>query len=183
MTQEHDLARPRTTPRGRRAKPPRAATPSNALTQSLAELAPELPEPWSNEGSDAHERTLLYTHPEGHRIGLRLQGSDLIIQTWITAGPELPPLPDGTAAEKAEAQAANDARIQPGRTWHRVIRVRHTEDLKAALGTLLREELPTALITKPKRIHTVTWSRASPPKPEDDAHAEQHSTEKKEEEK
>jgi hypothetical protein len=124
MTNEHDLARPRATPAQRTRAPSFAAPKHTRATYPLDQLAPDLEEPWIKEDTDTPDRTTIYTHPEDHRIGLRLQPGDLIIQTWITAGPDLPPIPAGTAEEKAEAQATNDARLQPGRSWHATVAMR-----------------------------------------------------------
>ncbi|MFE2179025.1 hypothetical protein [Streptomyces sp. NPDC059455] len=126
------------------------------LEQPLAQIAPTLEPPWFKEATDTPERTTIYTHPEGHRIGLRLQPGGLIIQTWITAGPDLPPLPVGTAEEKANAQAANDARLQPGRSWHATLATRGTDRITATLGAVLRDQLIPALTKKPKRLPTAT---------------------------
>ncbi|MFK0279798.1 hypothetical protein ACIQVL_04890 [Streptomyces sp. NPDC090499] len=157
MSDEDDLARPRATPTQGRRRPAFAQPPPTGLDHPLGDLAPDLEPPWTKEDTDSPDRTATYTHPEGHRIGLRLQGSNLIIQTWITAGPHLPPVPAGTANEEAEAQAANDARLQPGRSWHRTVPVRHTEDITAALDTVLRDGLIRSLTTKPKRIRALAY--------------------------
>ena len=182
MTQEHDLARPRTTPKQRKPAAPRTATTHHGLAQPIAQLAPDIEEPWSKEDTDTPDRTATYTHPEGHRIGLRLQPGDLIIQTWITAGPDLPPIPAGTPEEEAQAQAANDARLQPGRSWHRTIALRHTGDLTEAIRVVVRDGLIPALTTKPKRVHTVTYP-ALTPKPELTAPTKQTDTANKKEDK
>ncbi|AIA03418.1 hypothetical protein [Streptomyces noursei] len=121
--------------------------------QPLDQVAPHLAPPWAKEDTDTPERTTAYTHPEGHRIGLRLMPGNLTIQTWITAGAHLPPIPAGTAEEKAEAQATNDARLQPGRSWHVTVGIRSTSDLPAAITAVLREQLLPALTHKPKRVH------------------------------
>lgn len=84
-------------------------------------------------------------------------------QTWITAGPDLPPIPDGTDIEQAEAQAANDARIQPGRTWHAVLTTRTSKAMAADLGDLVRDRLIPALTRKPKHITTSTPTDAPQP--------------------
>ncbi|WP_407286401.1 hypothetical protein [Streptomyces sp. BP-8] len=160
MTEEQPLV-PRVQPPPRRAnrsrKPPRrrgAHIPSRdderRLEHPLNEIAPHLEPPWFKEDSDTPERTTLYTHPEGHRIGLRLQPGGMSIQTWITAGPDLPPIPAGTAEEKADAQAANDARLQPGRTWHAVLITHTSKALAADLGALVHERLLPALTNKPR---------------------------------
>nr|WSZ96801.1 hypothetical protein OH820_15065 [Streptomyces sp. NBC_00857] len=132
-------------------------TDSPQPAQPLAQLAPELGEPWLKEDTDTPDRTTIYTHPDGHTIGLRLQPGDLIIQTWITAGPDLPPLPAGTAEENAAAQAANDARIQPGRSWHATVATRHANNLSEAIGNVLGDRLIPALTEKPKHVLTVTY--------------------------
>ncbi|MGW7486789.1 hypothetical protein [Streptomyces sp. NPDC054786] len=69
-----------------------------------------------------------------------------------TTGPDLPPIPTGTEKEKAEAQDHNDARLQPGRSWHATLATRHTADLSAALASVLRDQLLPALTTKPKHL-------------------------------
>lgn len=155
MTEEHDLTRPRTTPQHDISPPTFAVPTRTGATYPLDELAPDLEEPWRKEDTDTPDRTTNYTHPEGHRIGLRLQPGDLIIQAWITAGPDLPPIPAaGTDEEQAEAQAHNDARLQPGRSWYATVPTRHTTDLPALLASALREQLLPALTNKPKRVPT-----------------------------
>ncbi len=176
MTTEHDLTRPRATPTQRARKPSFAQPRPTGTAHPINQLAPDLEEPWTKEDTDTPDRTATYTHPEGHRIGLRLQNGDLTIQTWITAGPHLPPIPDGTATEQAEAQAANDARLQPGRTWHRTIPLRHTDNPAAAIDAVLRDGLIRSLTTKPKRIRTFTYG----PDTQAMAPAKQHRTTKKE---
>ncbi|NUK37696.1 hypothetical protein HRW12_29045 [Streptomyces lunaelactis] len=162
MTEQHDFARPLTTAEQPRRTGPRATAQHPEPSQPLAQLAPQLDRPWLKEDTDTPDRTTNYTHPEGHRIGLRLQPGNLTIQTWITAGPDLPPLPAGTAEEKAAAQAANDARVQPGRTWHATVPTRHSEDLPTAVARVVRERLIPALTHKPRAVHTVTYD----PKPD-----------------
>ncbi|MDN0193947.1 hypothetical protein [Streptomyces sp. S.PNR 29] len=175
MSDEDDLARPRVTPTRGRRRPAFAQPPPTGLDQPLGQLAPRIDPPWTKEDTDTPDRTALYTHPEGHRIGLRLQGGDLIIQTWISAGPNLPAVPDGTAAQQAAAQAANDARLQPGRTWHRTIPIRHTDDIAAAIDAVLRDGLIRSLTTKPKRIRATTYG----PAPEPSTRSQQtHATQK-----
>ncbi|WP_406172297.1 hypothetical protein [Streptomyces sp. NBC_00996] len=154
MTEEHDLARPRATPAPRRHKPSFATAKGSVAVHPLDQLAPDLDQPWLKEDTDTPDRTTLYTHPEGHRIGLRLQPDDMTIQTWITAGPDLPPIPAGTAEEKAAAQAANDARLRPGRSWHATVTTRHPRYVRGLLGTVIRDQLIPALINKPKRVPT-----------------------------
>lgn len=119
---------------------------------ALDHIAPDLDPPWTKEDTDTPDCTAAYQHPEGHRVGLRIQSRGLAIQTWITAGPDLPPIPEGTDIERAEAQAANDARLQPGRTWHTVLATRTSKALAADLGVLVRERLLPALVTKPRGI-------------------------------
>ncbi|MFI2258977.1 hypothetical protein OHU45_25920 [Streptomyces tubercidicus] len=162
MKEEQPLI-PRTQPPARRAgrsqKPSHKApsrTEEHRLEQPLSQIAPHLQPPWLREDTDTPERTTLYTHPEGHRIGLRLQPATTVIQTWITAGPDLPPLPAGTAEEKADAQAANDARLQPGRSWHATVTTRHPQYTPALLGAVVRDQLLPALTSKPKRVPTTT---------------------------
>ncbi|MGW3121326.1 hypothetical protein ACWDBW_29945 [Streptomyces sp. NPDC001107] len=176
MSDEDDLARPRATPTRRRRRPAFAQPQPTGLAHPLNQLAPALEPPWTKEDTDTPDRTAAYTHPDGHRIGLRLQGGDLIIQTWIAAGPHLPPIPDGTPKEQAEAQAANDARLQPGRTWHRTIPIRHTGDITTALDAVLRDGLIRSLTTKPKRMRATTYG----PLPEAGTRAQQKKTAKKE---
>ncbi|MGP8302027.1 hypothetical protein ACTPOK_29730 [Streptomyces inhibens] len=154
MTEEHDLARPRTTPQLRVSAPSFAAPKRTGAAHPLDQLAPDLEGPWLKEDTDTPDRTTNYTHPEGHRVGLRLQPGDLTIQTWVTAGPDLPPIPVGTDEEQAEAQADNDARLQPGRSWHATLATRHTTDLAADLASVLRDQLLPALTNKPKRVPT-----------------------------
>jgi hypothetical protein len=146
-------ARTRQPSRGDGADAPDRAE-EHRLEQPLAQIAPDLQPPWFKEETDTPQRTTLYTHPEGHRIGLRLQSGGLTIQTWITAGPDLPPIPAGTTEEKANAQAANDARLQPGRTWHATVTTRHTDYVRGALGAVVRDQLIPALANKPKRVPT-----------------------------
>ncbi|MFE0251256.1 hypothetical protein [Streptomyces sp. NPDC059010] len=160
MSIEDDLARPRATPTQDRRPPAFALPQPTGAAHPLNQLVPDLEAPWTKEDTETPDRTAAYTHPEGHHIGLRLQGGDLIIQTWIAAGPDLPPVPDGTETEQAEAQAANDARLQPGRTWHRTIPIRYTDDLTAAIDTVLRDGLIRSLTTKPKRIRATTYGPA-----------------------
>ncbi|MFE0190754.1 hypothetical protein [Streptomyces sp. NPDC058989] len=136
------------------------------LQQPLAQIAPNLEPPWFKEDTDTPERTTLYSHPEGHSIGLRLQPGGLIIQTWITAGPDLPPIPAGTAEEKADAQAANDGRLQPGRSWHATVTTRHPEYIPGLLGAVVRAQLIPALTNKPKRVPTATVRPAPQPEAE-----------------
>lgn len=162
MTEEHDLARPRATPASRTRRPSFAAPDETRTAHPLDQLAPDLEPPWTKEETDTPDRTTLYTHPEGHRIGLRVQPGDLVIQTWITAGPDLPPIRVGTAEEKAAAQAANDARVQPGRTWHATVPTRQSEDLPTAVASVVRERLIPALTHKPRAVRTVTYG----PKPD-----------------
>ncbi|WP_405803469.1 hypothetical protein [Streptomyces sp. NBC_01187] len=122
--------------------------------QPLTQLAPDLGAPWLKEHTDTPDRMTLYIHPEGHRVGLRLQPGDLIIQTWITAGPNLPPLPAGTPEESADAQARNDARLQPGRSWHATVTTRHPAYVQALLRAVVCKRLLPALGHKPKRVPT-----------------------------
>jgi hypothetical protein len=176
MTDEHDLTTPRATPAPHARTPSFAASQHTGATHPLHDLAPDLDQPWCKEDPDTPDRTTLYTHPDGHRIGLRLQPGDLTIQTWITAGPDLPPIPAGTAAEKAEAQAANDARLQPGRSWHATIPTRHTDDLPAAIDRVLRDQLIPALTNKPKHVLTVTYERTSQIEPQSESPAPKRRT-------
>lgn len=155
MTEEQDLARPRATPARRTRRPAFAQHQRPGLTDPISQLAPDLQQPWTKEDTDAPDRTAAYTHPEGHSVGIRLQNSNLAIQTWITAGPGLPPIPVGTDIEQAEAQAANDARLQPGRTWHAVLSTRANETLAADLSALVHERLLPALTNKPRRVLTL----------------------------
>ncbi|MER8002071.1 hypothetical protein [Streptomyces sp. NPDC095613] len=123
----------------------------------LDQLTPYLGGPWLKERTDDPDRTAAFRHPEGHHIGLRVQPGDLIIQTWITAGPDLPPLSAGTATERANAQAANDARLQPGRSWYATVAIREADDLTTAVASVLHDQLIPALTHKPKRALTVTY--------------------------
>ncbi|MFE7277934.1 hypothetical protein [Streptomyces sp. NPDC057623] len=161
MSDEHDLARPRATPAQTRRRPSFAQPQPTGAAHPIDQLAPTLEPPWQQEDSETPDRTANYTHPDGHRIGLRLQGDDLIIQTWITAGPALPPIPDGSDIEQAEVQAANDARLQPGRTWHTTIPTRLVDDLPTAVAAVVRH-LMLALTNKPKKVRLTSNDKASP---------------------
>ncbi|WP_330283610.1 hypothetical protein [Streptomyces sp. NBC_00588] len=152
MTEPDRFDRPGTTPTPRRRRPAFAGPRDEIDLPPLDQLAPTLDPPWSKEDTDTPDRTAAYQHPDGHRIGLRVQSRGLAIQTWITAGPDLPPIPDGTDIEQAEAQAANDARLQPGRTWHAVLTTRASKTLAADLGALVRDDLIPALTRKPKKV-------------------------------
>lgn len=152
MTDEHDFTPPRVTPVLRARRPAFAQPRPTGAAHPIDELTPDLEPPWTKEDTDNPTRTATYTHPEGHHIGLRLQNGALIIQTWITAGPHLPPIPDGTDEEQAEAQAANDARLQPRRTWHATVTIRHVDNLAAAVGSVVRDQLIPALTNKPRRV-------------------------------
>ncbi|MGW1594164.1 hypothetical protein [Streptomyces sp. NPDC002343] len=157
MTEPDPFDRPGTTPAPRRRRRPAFAGPRDEIDlPPLDQLAPTLDPPWTKEDTDTPDRTAAYHHPDGHRIGLRVQPRGLAIQTWITAGPDLPPIPDGTDIEQAEAQAANDARIQPGRTWHAVLTTRTSRAMAADLGDLVRDRLIPALTRKPKHVTTST---------------------------
>ncbi|MFJ6820501.1 hypothetical protein ACIQRJ_08790 [Streptomyces niveus] len=157
MTEPDPFDRPGTTPAPRRRRRPAFAGPRDEIDlPPLDQLAPTLDPPWTKEDTDTPDRTAAYHHPDGHRIGLRVQPRGLAIQTWITAGPDLPPIPDGTDIEQAEAQAANDARIQPGRTWHAVLTTRTSKAMAANLGDLVRDRLIPALTRKPKHVTTST---------------------------
>lgn len=180
MTEPEPFARPGTTPTPRRRRPAFAGPRDEFDVPPLDHIAPILDPPWSKEGTETPDRTAAYYHPDGHRIGIRVQPRGLAIQTWITAGPDLPPIPDGTDTEQAEAQAANDARLQPGRTWHRAVAPRHTDNLRKAIESVLRDGLIPALTNKPKRIHTVTYPGLTP-KPEPQAPTEQQDTVNKKE--
>ncbi|MEU8560614.1 hypothetical protein AB0C45_03905 [Streptomyces cyaneofuscatus] len=145
--------RPGTTPVVRRRRPAFAAPRDEIEVPPLDQIAPPLDPPWRKEDTDTPDRKALYLHPDGHSVGLRIQSRGFAIQTWITAGPELPPLPDSTtAAEQAEAQAARDARLQPGRTWHAVLNTRTSKALATDLGALVRDHLLPALTNKPRGI-------------------------------
>lgn len=109
----------------------------------------------------------VFTHTDGHRIGIRPQGGGATLQTWITAGPSLPALPDnGTPEEQATARADNDARLQPGRTWHKTLASSKTDDLQQALLLALTQDLLPALAAKPRQALTLTWD-AEPAQPTD----------------
>lgn len=166
MTEPDPFDRPGTTPAPRRRRPAFAGPRDEIDLPPLDQLAPTLDPPWSKEDTDTPDRTAAYQHPDGHRIGLRVQPRGLAIQTWITAGPDLPPIPDGTDIEQAEAQAANDARLQPGRTWHTVLTTRTSKALAADLGALVRDHLIPALTRKPKHVST------SPGEPQPDTTTE-----------
>ncbi|NEC21782.1 hypothetical protein [Streptomyces parvus] len=151
MTNTFD--RPGTTPVVRRRRPAFAAPLDEIDLLPLDQIAPTLDPPWLKEETDTADREAAYRHPDGHRLGLRIQSRGLTIQTWITAGPDLPPLPNGaTAAEQAEARAARDARLQPGRTWHAVFNTRSSEALASDLGALVRDRLLPALTNKPRGL-------------------------------
>ncbi|MEU0722909.1 hypothetical protein [Streptomyces sp. NPDC006140] len=154
MTEPDTFDRPGTTPMTRRRRPAFAGPHDEIDVPPLDQIAPTLDPPWRKEDTETPDRTAAYDHPDRHRIGLRVQPRGLAIQTWITAGPDLPPIPDATPEEQAEAQAANDARLQPGRTWHAVLTTRRSKDLAAELGTLVRERLLPALTNKPRGIPT-----------------------------
>ncbi|WP_406199987.1 hypothetical protein OH807_18330 [Kitasatospora sp. NBC_01560] len=105
------------------------------------------------------------THPDGHRLGLRLQPHGHGIQTWITAGP-LPELPAATTpSEAAKAQTALDARLQPGRTWHAVLNLSTSTNPYKALLTLATKHLIRALTVKPKHAATAPKWREKQPLP------------------
>ncbi|WP_431770856.1 hypothetical protein [Streptomyces cucumeris] len=155
--------RPGTTPVVRRRRPAFAAPRDEIDVPPLHQIAPSLDPPWHKENTDTPDRKTLYHHPDGHSVGLRIQSRGFAIQTWITAGPDLPPIPDGaTATEQAEAQAARDARLQPGRTWHAVLTTRTSTALAADLNTLVRDHLIPALTTKPKHVDTTTTDEPQP---------------------
>ncbi|MFJ1994224.1 hypothetical protein [Streptomyces asiaticus] len=162
MTEPDPFARPGTTPTPRRRRPAFAGPRDVVDVPPLDHIAPDLDPPWTKEDTDTPDRTAAYQHPEGHRVGLRVQSRGLAIQTWITAGPDLPPIPEGTDIERAEAQAANDARLQPGRTWHAVLTTRTRKALAADLGALVRDHLIPALTTKPKHVTTTTTDEPQP---------------------
>lgn len=145
--------RPGTTPVPRRRRPAFAAPRDEIDLPPLDQIAPTLDLPWLKEKTDTPDRRATYRHLDGHSLGLRIQSRGFAIQTWITAGPDLPPIPDGgTAAEQAEAQAARDARLQPGRTWHAVLNTRTSKALATDLGALVRDRLLPALTNKPRGI-------------------------------
>jgi hypothetical protein len=156
------LDRPGTTPAPRRRRPTFAGPRDEIDVPPLDHITPTLELPWRKEDTGTPDRTATYHHPDGHRIGLRIQPRGLAIQTWITAGPDLPPIPDGTDIDKAEAQAANDARLQPGRTWHAVLTTRTSKALATDLGALVRDRLIPALTTKPKHVATTTTDKPQP---------------------
>jgi hypothetical protein len=152
VTEPDTFDRPGTTPAPRRRCPAFAGRRDEIDVPPLEQIASELELPWRKEDTDTPDRTAAYRHPDGHRIGIRVQPRGLAIQTWITAGPDLPPIPDGTDIEQAEAQAANDARLQPGRTWHAVLATRHSSALATDLGALVHDHLIPALTRKPKHV-------------------------------
>ncbi|MFI1830680.1 hypothetical protein ACH41E_30220 [Streptomyces sp. NPDC020412] len=148
-----DFDRPGTTPTARRRRPAFAALRDEIDLPPLNHIAPTLDLPWQKEDTDTPDRKAAYRHPEGHSLGLRIQARGLAVQTWITAGPTLPPLPEGgTDTEQAEAQAARDARLQPGRTWHTVLNTRASTTLASDLGALVRDRLLPALAHKPRGL-------------------------------
>ncbi|MGQ4490892.1 hypothetical protein ACN6LM_001780 [Streptomyces sp. SAS_281] len=153
MTPPDPFNRPGTTRATRRRRPAFAGPRDEIDVPPLDQIAPTLDPPWLKEKTDTPDRKAAYGHPDGHSVGLRIQSRGFAIQTWITAGPDLPPLPEGgTAAEQAEAQAARDARLQPGRTWHAVLNTRTSTALATDLATLVRDRLLPALTNKPRGI-------------------------------
>ncbi|WP_425834250.1 hypothetical protein [Streptomyces fractus] len=152
MTEDRDPAHPRTTPRRRTRRPTFAKPADTVPVQALDDIAPDLDPPWTKDDLVATERTVEYVHPDGHRIGLRAQDGSGVVQAWITAGPHLPPIPDGTEAEQAAAQAANDARLQPHRTWNAALTLQPGTDPRQALSALVRDQLIPALTHKPKHV-------------------------------
>ena len=165
MTEPDNFDRPGTTPTRRRRRPTFAGPRDEIDVPPLDQIAPALELPWHQEDTDTPDRTAAYQHPDGHRLGLRIQQRGLAIQTWITAGPDLPPIPDGTDIEQAEAQAANDARIQPGRTWHAVLATRNSNALATDLGALVHERLIPALTRKPKHVSSTSTAADQQPAP------------------
>lgn len=130
---------------------PRKTTP--AASQRLNHIAPDLGDEWTKREAAGSDPAVVYDHCEGHTIGIRFLFDGAILQTWVTAGPNLPPLPEaGTAQERADTQAANDARLRSGRSWHSAIRTRQADDLAAALAALLCEQLIPALAVKPHHV-------------------------------
>ncbi|GAA0694859.1 hypothetical protein GCM10010193_56930 [Kitasatospora atroaurantiaca] len=128
-----------------------------------AQLATQLPD-WVRSTENAGPPGATYlTHPDGHRLGLRLQPHGLSLQTWITAGP-LPDLPASTTpAEAAKAQTALDARLQPGRTWHAVLHLKSTKDPHKTLATLATKHLLRVLAVKPRRAASrPNWLEGEP---------------------
>jgi hypothetical protein len=156
VTEPDAFDRPGTTPAPRRRRPAFAGRHDEINVPPLDHIAPALERPWRSEDTDTPDRTAAYHHPDGHRLGLRIQPRGLAIQTWITAGPDLPPIPNGTDIEQAEAQAANDARLQPGRTWHAVLATRNSSALTADLGALVHDHLIPALTRKPKHVRSTS---------------------------
>ncbi|MEV4557228.1 hypothetical protein AB0K51_09535 [Kitasatospora sp. NPDC049285] len=135
----------------------------NAHTYT-AQLADQLPD-WTRYDDPAGTPGAAYlAHPDGHRLGLRLQ-SHGTIQTWITAGP-LPELPAAsTPDEAAKAQTALDARLQPNRTRHAVISLERVRDPHKALLTLVTRHLIPALTNKPRyaaKSDTASWDPGQP---------------------
>jgi hypothetical protein len=152
VTEPDEFARPGTTPAPRRRRPAFARPRDEIVVPPLDQITPTLEPPWHKEDTDTPDRTAAYHHHDGHHLGLRIQSRGLAIQTWITAGPDLPPIPDGTDIQQAEAQAANDARLQPGRTWHAVLPTRTSNALAADLGAFVHDHLVPALTRKPKHV-------------------------------
>ncbi|MER7047979.1 hypothetical protein [Streptomyces jumonjinensis] len=145
--------RPGTTPMPRRRRPAFAALRDEIDLPPLDHIAPTLDPPWQKEETDTPDSKAAFRHPDGHSLGLRIQSRGLALQTWITAGPDLPPIPEGgTDTEQAEAQAARDARLQPGRTWHAVLNTRASNALATDLGALVRDRLLPALTNKPRGL-------------------------------
>ncbi|MFE3525365.1 hypothetical protein ACFXOD_27800 [Streptomyces sp. NPDC059161] len=166
MSEPDAFARPGTTPAPRRRRPTFARHRDEIELPPLDQIAPTLQPPWQREDTDTPDRTATYDHPDGHRIGLRVQPGGLAIQAWITAGPDLPPIPDGTDIEQADAQAANDARLQPGHTWHAVLATRHSTALANDLAALVHDRLIPALTRKPKHLSPISTTSDKQPQPD-----------------
>lgn len=106
---------------------------------------------WERHVDHTALRPVVYfRHPEGHAIGLRLLFAGAVLQTWITAGPrDGAPEPDDPK-EKAAFQAAEAARLQPGRSWCVPIAVRQVPDVSQAVADVVNGQLIPALTTKPR---------------------------------
>lgn len=129
------------------------------------QLAAELPDWNTNYNISGYNGAIYLTHPDGHRLGLRIQTHGHRLQTWITAGP-LPELPAAaTPSEAAKAQTAQDARLPSGRTWHAVLNLGTTINPHKALLTLATKHLIRALAVKPKYAATAPKWREKQPLP------------------
>ncbi|MFE7299316.1 hypothetical protein [Streptomyces sp. NPDC057579] len=71
-------------------------------------------------------------------------------------------MPAGNPDEEAAAQAANDARLQPGHSLHATVTTRHPQHTRGHLDAVVRHQLIPALTNKPKRVPI----SIPPPQPE-----------------